>query len=146
MVEFALVLPLFIAILFGIITFGIMAYNQVVITNASREGARAGIVSVVAGVTTSQTTSPCTRTASATPGTSTAGALATCVANSYLINNLITFGSTASSASVTQSSSGTCSTPPTNTCLLTVNISYPYTGIYVLGAITLRASTSMYYE
>jgi hypothetical protein len=43
-VEFALVLPLLIVILFGIIEFGLLMYNQAVITNASREGARAGIV------------------------------------------------------------------------------------------------------
>lgn len=46
MVEFALVLPVLLLILFGIIEFGIIIYNQQVITNASREGARFGIVSV----------------------------------------------------------------------------------------------------
>lgn len=39
-VEFALVLPLLLVILFGIIEFGLVLYNQAVITNASREGAR----------------------------------------------------------------------------------------------------------
>ena len=43
-VEFALVLPILIVILFGIIEFGLLMYNKAVITNASREGARAGIV------------------------------------------------------------------------------------------------------
>ena len=43
-VEFALVLPLLMVITFGIIEFGVFLYNQQVITNASREGARAGIV------------------------------------------------------------------------------------------------------
>jgi Flp pilus assembly protein TadG len=43
-VEFALVLPLLMLILFGIIEFGFAFYNKEVITNASREGARAGIV------------------------------------------------------------------------------------------------------
>jgi Flp pilus assembly protein TadG len=43
-VEFALVLPLLVIILFGIIEFGFALYNKEVITNASREGARAGIV------------------------------------------------------------------------------------------------------
>jgi Flp pilus assembly protein TadG len=43
-VEFALVLPILILILFGIIEFGFALYNKEVITNASREGARAGIV------------------------------------------------------------------------------------------------------
>lgn len=39
-VEFALVLPLLLVILFGIIEFGAVLYNQAVITNASREAAR----------------------------------------------------------------------------------------------------------
>jgi len=43
-VEFAIVLPLLILFAFGICEFGLMWYNTQVITNASREGARAGIV------------------------------------------------------------------------------------------------------
>lgn len=43
-VEFALVLPLLLAITFGLIEFGLFMYNQQVLTNAAREGARAGIV------------------------------------------------------------------------------------------------------
>ena len=43
-IEFALVLPLLIVFVFGIIEFGLLMYNQQIITNASREGARAGIV------------------------------------------------------------------------------------------------------
>jgi Flp pilus assembly protein TadG len=43
-VEFALVLPLLLVILFGIIDFGLMLYDKAMITNAAREGARAGIV------------------------------------------------------------------------------------------------------
>jgi Flp pilus assembly protein TadG len=43
-VEFALVLPILMVLLFGIIEFGLLMYNKAVITNASREGARAGIV------------------------------------------------------------------------------------------------------
>lgn len=40
MVEFALVLPLLLVLVFGIMEFGAILYNQAVITNASREGAR----------------------------------------------------------------------------------------------------------
>jgi Flp pilus assembly protein TadG len=43
-VEFALVLPILLMIVFGIIEFGLVLYNQEVITNASREGARYGII------------------------------------------------------------------------------------------------------
>lgn len=40
MVEFALITPLLFVLLFGIIEFGLILYDQAVITNASREGAR----------------------------------------------------------------------------------------------------------
>lgn len=43
-VEFALILPLLVVLVFGIIEFSILFYNKAMITNASREGARAGIV------------------------------------------------------------------------------------------------------
>lgn len=44
-VEFAIVLPVLVLLLFGTIEFGLLIYNQQVMTNASREGARSGIVS-----------------------------------------------------------------------------------------------------
>jgi len=43
-IETALLLPILVVLLFGIIEFGIMLYNKAMVTNASREGARAGIV------------------------------------------------------------------------------------------------------
>jgi len=43
-VEFAIVCLLLITLVFGIIEFGLLLYNKQIITNASREGARAGIV------------------------------------------------------------------------------------------------------
>lgn len=43
-VEFAIVLPLLLFLFIGIVEFGIAYYNKQVLTNASREGARAGIV------------------------------------------------------------------------------------------------------
>lgn len=42
--EFAILLPVLLLILFGIIEFGMLMYSRALITNASREGARAGIV------------------------------------------------------------------------------------------------------
>jgi Flp pilus assembly protein TadG len=42
--EFALLLPVLLTILFGIIEFGMIMYGREVVTNATREGARAGIV------------------------------------------------------------------------------------------------------
>ena len=53
-VEFALLLPLLMMILFGIIEFGLALYQQAILTNASREGARLGIVQSVPAITNGQ--------------------------------------------------------------------------------------------
>lgn len=43
-IEFAIVLPLLVVFVFGIIEFGLIFYNKAMVTNASREAARSGIV------------------------------------------------------------------------------------------------------
>lgn len=50
-VEFGLLLPLLVLILMGILEFGLALYDKTVLTNASREGARAGVVLRVPAVT-----------------------------------------------------------------------------------------------
>ncbi len=42
--EFALILPLLLLVLGGMVEISLMLYDQAILTNASREGARAGIV------------------------------------------------------------------------------------------------------
>ena len=49
-----MLLPLLMMILFGIIEFGLALYRQAILTNASREGARLGIVQSVPAITTGQ--------------------------------------------------------------------------------------------
>ena len=44
LIEFAIVVPLLILLVIGAIEFGLLCYNKQVIANASREGARAGII------------------------------------------------------------------------------------------------------
>jgi hypothetical protein len=44
MIEFAIVLPVFLILLIGTVEFTLLLYNKAMITNASREGARLGIV------------------------------------------------------------------------------------------------------
>ena len=44
MAELAIILPILLLVLIGIIEFGLVMYNKAVITNASREGARSAIV------------------------------------------------------------------------------------------------------
>lgn len=43
-VEFAIILPVFLALIFGSIEFSLFLYNRHILTNACREAARVGIV------------------------------------------------------------------------------------------------------
>ena len=44
--EFALVLPIFILILAGILDFGFLLYSRITLINATREGARAAVTEI----------------------------------------------------------------------------------------------------
>lgn len=70
-VEFAIILPLLVLLVFGIIELSFVLYDQAMITNASREGARVGIVYSIPAVTDAEITS---------------------VVNNYLGTHLVTFG------------------------------------------------------
>lgn len=54
MVEFALVAPLFILLVFGMIEYGRMVMVQQLLTNASREGARRAVLEGVSDTSVSQ--------------------------------------------------------------------------------------------
>jgi len=53
-VEMAIILPLLLLLVFGTAEFGLALYRQEVLTNASREGARAGVVLATPAVTIAQ--------------------------------------------------------------------------------------------
>ena len=73
-VEFALVLIPLIILTFGLIEFGLLMYNQQVLTNATREGARYGIVMT-------------------TPTNPITPAMTKQVVSDYALSHLITLGS-----------------------------------------------------
>ena len=127
LIEFALIAPLLFLILFGIIEFGLIMYNKAVITNASREGARYGIVS-----RSPRYTSP---------------EIVTYVSNAYA-DKPITFGARLFEVSPTWVSQNFGDD-------LTVEVTWQYdylllpnfTGVGVLSnPLTLRATTVMKYE
>ncbi|MEO8274098.1 MAG: TadE family protein [Chloroflexota bacterium] len=60
LVEFALVLPLFLLLVFGILDLGLAVYSYNSITNAAREGARLAIVNQDATNVTTRATSQAT--------------------------------------------------------------------------------------
>jgi Flp pilus assembly protein TadG len=148
-VEFALVLPLLLLVLFGTIEFGILMYDQSVITNAAREGARWGAVKSIGlthpvscsdpNVSTIQGGSPanCSGTGSGN---------ACLVASNYSSQYLITFGTaTAGNPAVTV----TCG-PSNPTINVTVSYTYQGLGLGILSAIRgseqLTSTSVMYYE
>src|SRR6266511_1900970 len=95
-VEFALILPHLLVVLFMIIEFSNVLYDKAVITNASREGARSGIVM-----------SPARPNADAVKA----------VVTTYCESNLISFGTSGPATYVT----GAC---VASGGLLTVNVAY----------------------
>ena len=110
MIEMALVsLFVLIPLLLGIIEFSLILYNQAMITNASREGARAGIVydeprRTEAGITT--------------------------VVNNYLQNHLLTWPE-GSATPVTDAVPDACPVGAASGTSITVTVTYHY-GFLVL--------------
>jgi Flp pilus assembly protein TadG len=105
--EFVLVLPFLLMVLFGIIDTSLLLCDKAVITNAAGEAARAGVVVRAQPLSESQIKS---------------------VALAYMQNNLIT-GGTATTPTVKVDPLGACASPGT----LTVTVSYTYKGL-VLGS------------
>jgi len=135
-VEFALVLPLLMIITFGIIEFGLFMYNQQIITNASREGARAGIVARVPErlPTGPIITPPAASCFSADPLNPIS---ISCVVGKYCRDHLVTF--TTSSVSPRVSVEGYATNPVYGTDLK-VTVTYDYHFLALPNFVTAIAS------
>ena len=120
-VEFAFVLPVFLLLLFGVITFSIALYNKTVLTMATREGARAG-AKYVANRTNAITISNATTAVTYACG-----------------NNLVSFGA-AMTPTVTTNSD------PITDKILTVTANVNYTGLSIFPNLSISAQTSMRLE
>lgn len=120
-VEFAIVLPMLVLLLFGIIEFSLLFYNKAMITNASREGARAGIVydqDLVNGVNHPIDSKIET------------------VVDNYLGSNLITFGGGTPSTIITREGDASGNA-------LTITVTYPYDFLVIPGIIVGLFNGSM---
>ena len=122
-IEFALLLPMLITLMAGIIEFGFALYFQEVITNASREATRAGIVIGDPRPAAGEITN---------------------VALTYLTHSGVSCGAACISVTGAQGNSGTD---------LTVKVNVPYRFVmlpsFITGFsrdITLRAATTMKHE
>ncbi len=126
-VEFALIFPLLMFIVFGVIEFGTALYDKAVITNASREAARAGVVLKTPAMTSTQIKQ---------------------VATNYCQNKLVTYGA---AASCTYPGTITACTASGNA--LTVQVAYTFNGLLLgalirpfTGPLNIKASTTMLCE
>ena len=126
LVEFTLVFLFLIMLLMGIIEFSLILYDKAVITNASREGARAGTVFRPTPITNAEIEA---------------------VVNNYLSTHLISF-----SASTPEIIVNPSITPPAFGGTLTVTVNYNY-GFLLLpnfmssgNQLPLSAQTIMNYE
>jgi Flp pilus assembly protein TadG len=142
MVEFALIVIPLLLITFGIIEFGMLLYNQQVLTNASREGARAGIVARDPRLPSGGT---CITAADG----SIQPTSIKCVVENYCLNHLVTFGAQ-NIPTTTVSGYSSTATFGTN---LTVRVNYSYSFLVIPNFIpgitnprTMQAITVMKYE
>jgi Flp pilus assembly protein TadG len=126
-IEFAILLPFLIMVLVGIIDVNLIFYDDAVITNAARAGARAGAVLQVPPLTTSQIAS---------------------ITTAYAQNSLVTGGSATSPTVTVTQSNGTASGSS-----LQVAVSYTYHGLLLgskfsalVGPVVVNATAVMIYE
>jgi len=124
--EFALILPIFLLIVAGIVEFTVMLYDQQVLTNASREGARAGIIQL-----------------DPKPSDATLKASITSVVNTYLTGA----GLKTASATITPTVEGQAFSDD-----ITVRVDYTYNFLFLpsftggSASMTLSAITTMRHE
>jgi Flp pilus assembly protein TadG len=125
--EFVLAFPFLILVLCGIVDVSLLLCDKAVITNASREAARAGVVVRIPQLSASQISN---------------------VALNYTQNNLVTGGTSTTPTVTVDQSGGTSSGSP-----LTVTVTYRYQGLVLgsafsslTGPVTLTATTVMDYE
>lgn len=133
-VETAIIIMLLLTFIFGIIEFGLLLFDKQVLTNASREGARAGIV---VGIGRSGGDAAEYRTWSES------------VANDYCADHLVTFGSE-DLAILTSYNDLDGSGSPSRGDDLTVSLTYDYDFLLLsvlgIGPVNLNAVSVMKLE
>jgi len=128
LVEFAVILPVLVFLLVGMMEFGLLLYNQQVITNASREGARYGIVSRTPRRTAEEIEA---------------------VVNNYCADHLVTFGGGSPDTDVNPADTGGSTFG--QDLVVTVTFHYDFLVLpnfvgALIGGTDLQAETTMKYE
>ena len=136
-VEFAIILPVLLLLTFGIIEFSVALYDKAMITNASREGARNGIVYIF-------------NPANPGPPNHPLDAQIQQVVQTYCQNKLLTFNPGGGNLTVTIARTGTGDDPGDS---LSVTVDYNYNFLLLpsfiaqlAGGINLRGTTIMRLE
>ena len=126
-VEFALTVVILLLFVFGIIEFGILVYDKHILTNASREGARAGIVMRTTRLTDENIED---------------------VVSAFADNYMVTFGTSATPNTVVLPAEPRDGVPFGTE--LVVTVTYPFNFLFLsnfgLRPITLTAETRMRME
>jgi Flp pilus assembly protein TadG len=136
-VEFAIILPILLLLTFGIIEFSVALYDKAMITNASREGARVGIVYIFNPNNSSGSNHP-------------PNSQITQVVQTYCQNKLLTFNPSGSNVTVNISRTGT-GDDAGDSLTVTVNYNYDFLALpsfiaALAGGINLQATTIMRLE
>lgn len=134
MIEFAIILPVLMLILLGTVHYGLFIYDQAVITNAAREGARWGAIH-----STASASADCS--SSVNPG-DLSDPDPCLVANNYAYKNVI---SLFAEPVITSESVGT----GVSGSLVTVTVSFWFTGMgyaNLFKSESLHAKSIMYHE
>ena len=152
-VEFAIILPVLLLVMFGIIEFGTLMYDQIMVTNAAREGARWGSVQSVSlahpvscsdpGIAAIQGSGSCSGSGSNSD--------ACMVSSNYAANTLISYQGSNSSPTVNV----TCNTLGSGSnsgAAIEVTVNYTFQGLgfgllsAFQGSNNLSSTAVMYYE
>jgi len=112
-------MPVLIVLLFGTVEFSVMFYDKAVITNASREGARYGVVNRSPYATSAQITT---------------------YVQTYCATNLVSFSKTATSPTVVVTSS---TNPAVFGSQLTVTVNYVYTFLILPKLLGFSATNTL---
>ena len=120
LVEFALMLPVVLLLVFGAITFTVALHNKTVLNQASRQAVRAWVV-----------TKPLMGKAAVEQ-----------MASGLCQNQLVSFGS----GLVTCVPVASGPTSPLSGDVLTVSVTMNFTGLYVFTGMSIKSQTSMRYE
>lgn len=152
-VEFAIIFPILLLVMFGIVEFGTLMYDQIMVTNSAREGARWGSTQSVSlahpvscsdpGISTIQGSGSCSGTGSGD---------ACMVASNYAANTLISYQGSGNNSPTVTVVCNTLGSGSTSGAAIEVTVNYTFQGLgfgllsAFQGSNNLSSKAVMYYE